>query len=222
MVAEPTSPARPTRADATRNRARVLQAAREVFARDGYDATLHDIARHAEVGVGTVYRHFRNRDEILDELFDESMARLERVGEEALSCADPWDGLVQFIERSAEMMRGDRGLWTLAIGGRSKARHLERGRLHYWRTVPELLTRAKTEGTLRDDLATEDLSVISVMIGTSAMFTGPQSPEAWRRYLTIVLDGLRAARSGPTRLPVAELSFEQLNRAMSDWYPETH
>src|SRR5580658_3011854 len=94
---------RPLRRDAQLNRAKILQAAREVFAQQGFDATLHHIAQHAGLGVGTVYRHFRNRDDILDALFDESIERLRRVGHESLACEDPWDGLMHFLESTVEM-----------------------------------------------------------------------------------------------------------------------
>ena len=206
------------RRDAERNRERILQAAREVFARRGLDATLHQIAEHAELGVGTIYRHFRNRDEILDELFDESLEQLERVGRDALACADPWDGLVQFLERSVEMMRNDRGLWALAIGGSSKTRHLAKGRTQFWRVIPQLLERAQAAGALRADVQPEDVAVITVMVGASAQFTGGQSSEAWRRYLALVLEGVRAERLDAP-LPTKALSSSELDAAMSAWYP---
>jgi len=211
-------PGRRLRRDAEINRLRILQAAREVFARQGLDATLHHIAEQAHLGVGTVYRHFRNRDHILDELFGESIERLRRVGSDALACEDPWEGLVRFMEQSVEMMTTDRGLWTLAIGGSSKAKNLAMGRENFWHVVPELLARAQKSGQLRADFRPEDMSVVSIMIGTSATFTGHESPEAWRRYLTFFLDGLRSDRA-LTPLPVNELTAVQLDRAMSEWFP---
>jgi AcrR family transcriptional regulator len=212
-------PGRRLRRDAELNRTKILQAAREVFARQGLDATLHHIAQHAGLGVGTVYRHFRNRDHILDDLFAESIEELRRVGRDALACEDPWQGLVQFIERSVQMMMTDRGLWTLAIGGASKSQNLAKGRENFWHVVPQLLRRAQASGQLRADFRPEDMCVISMMMGTSAQFTSHQSPEAWRRYLTFLLDGLRGDRA-LSPLPVPELTESQLDRAMDAWYPE--
>jgi AcrR family transcriptional regulator len=214
-------PGKRRRRDAEINRVRILHAAREVFARQGLDATLHHIAQHAHLGVGTVYRHFRNRDHILDELFEDSIKRLRLVGSEALACEDPWEGLVSFMEQSVEMMTTDRGLWTLAIGGSSKAKNLAMGRENFWHVVPELLARAQKSGQLRADFRPEDMSVVSIMIGASATFTGRESPEAWRRYLTFYLDGLRGD-GALSPLPVDELTPAQLDRAMSEWFPSRH
>lgn len=149
------------------------------------------------------------------------MERLREIGRSALACEDAWQGLVQFMENCVEMMTTDRGLWTLAIGGVSKSRNLELGRENYWQVVPQLLAHAQASGQLRPDLRPEDMSVFSMMLGTASIFTGHESPEAWRRYMTLLLDGMRA--DGPvTPLPVPELSSDELDRAMSAWYPTRH
>ena len=99
-MASPSSPAseRPLRRDAERNRLRILQAAREVFADRGLDASLDQIAAHAGVGVGTVYRRFADKDALIDALFEERIDEVTAAGQRALSASDPWEGLVGFLQ----------------------------------------------------------------------------------------------------------------------------
>src|SRR3954468_1623406 len=94
---------RPLRADAARNRARLLAAAQEWFAARGLDATMDEVARRAGVGVGTAYRRFRNRDDLIAALFEERLDELMTYLDEALEDHDPWRGLSGFLEHSMEM-----------------------------------------------------------------------------------------------------------------------
>src|SRR4051795_1323512 len=105
------SRASPTmRRDAEANRERLLAAAGELFAERGLDVTLNDIAHHAGLGVGTAYRRFANKEEVIDALFEERLQAVAGVANEALDDPDPWQGLVSFLERSLDMQFGDRGL----------------------------------------------------------------------------------------------------------------
>src|SRR6187551_3752942 len=101
---------RPLRADAERNRRRILVAAAEVFAKRGLDAGLDEIARHAGVGTGTVYRRFPDKALLIDALFESRIDSLLEVARTALARPDAWDGLVHFLEKSIEMQQADRGL----------------------------------------------------------------------------------------------------------------
>src|SRR3954466_1605757 len=103
-------PGRPLRKDAERNRQRLLAAARELFAECGLDVTLNDIAHHAGVGIGTAYRRFANKGEVIDALFEEGLQNLAAVAHDALEDPDAWQGLVMFLERSLHLQFGDRGL----------------------------------------------------------------------------------------------------------------
>src|ERR1700712_2664296 len=105
-----TSETRPLRKDAERNRERLLAAARELFAQRGLGVTLNDIAHHAGVGVGTAYRRFANKEEIIDALFEEALADIAAAANEALVNPDAWAGLEAFLERSLHLQFGDRGL----------------------------------------------------------------------------------------------------------------
>ncbi len=103
-------PARPLRRDAARNRQRVLQAASEVFTERGLDVSLDEVARHAGVGVGTVYRRFRTKEDLVEALFVDRIEGVATAAERALQATDPWSGLVSFMEEAAGMLAGDIGL----------------------------------------------------------------------------------------------------------------
>src|SRR3954453_16758416 len=98
------------RKDAALNRERLLAAARELFAERGLTVTLNDIAHHAGVGVGTAYRRFANKGEVIDALFEDRLRAVAEVAHDALGDPDPWRGLVSFLERAMDMQFGDRGL----------------------------------------------------------------------------------------------------------------
>jgi AcrR family transcriptional regulator len=104
---------RPLRKDAERNRLRILEAAGELFAERGLGVTLDDIARHAGVGVGTVYRRFADKELLIDALFEQRMELMCSIAAEALELQDPWDGFVYFFEQGSELQARDRGLKEL-------------------------------------------------------------------------------------------------------------
>src|SRR3954467_11819009 len=101
---------RPLRADAARNRARLIAAARELFAERGLNVTMDEIARHAGVGVGTAYRRFASREELIEALFDDRFEQIIANAERALEDPDAWHGLITFVESQIEMQAADRGL----------------------------------------------------------------------------------------------------------------
>src|ERR1700722_10791304 len=106
----PEASTRSLRKDAALNRERLLAAASELFAEHGLEITLNDIAHHAGVGVGTAYRRFANKEEVIDALFEQRLQDVATVATEALEHPDAWAGLVMFLERASEMQFGDRGL----------------------------------------------------------------------------------------------------------------
>ena len=104
---------RPLRRDAERNRQRILDAAQELFTERGLGVTLNDIAHHAEVGVGTVYRRFPDKQQLIDALFDERIGEIVTLAEEGLADPDPWQGLTGFLERGLDLQACNRGLKEL-------------------------------------------------------------------------------------------------------------
>src|ERR687886_1643260 len=117
------STTRPLRADAERNRARILAAAAEVFAERGLDVSLDDIAAHAGVGVGTVYRRFPDKDALIDALFEDKIERAVALVDDALEIEDPWEGLTTFLRGMCRMQAEDSGFKdALLLGDRGRER----------------------------------------------------------------------------------------------------
>jgi AcrR family transcriptional regulator len=210
---------RPLRRDAARNRERILAAAGEVFATRGLDVTLDDIADHAGVGVGTVYRRFHDKEQLIDALFDDRMDAVVRVAEKALAADDPWLGLEAFFVDIFELQAADRGLRELAFAGTRGRELVTRARTRLEPLVEELVARGQASGQLRADIRTDDVPIIQKMLAQVIDIAGGVSPELWRRYLTIVLDGLCTRRDGPTPLPVPALEHGQLEICMHSWRP---
>jgi AcrR family transcriptional regulator len=217
---------RPLRADAERNRRRILAAAAEVFAKRGLDAGLDEIARHAGVGTGTVYRRFPDKAMLIEALFDSRFDDLIELAETALAMPDAWDGLVHFLERSVEMQQADRGLKELLFGegcpgrtGIGGARFAKLDSLVP--TILAIVDRAKAAGQLRPDVSATDLAVIQFMLHGVGTFSAGVEPELWRRQLAIMLDGLRADRPAVTPLPLLPLSLEQLEAICMPGPPAT-
>jgi AcrR family transcriptional regulator len=207
---------RPLRADAERNRRRILVAAAEVFAKQGLDAGLDVIARHAGVGTGTVYRRFPDKSVLIDALFESRIDQLIDIAEKALARPDPWTGLVQYLESAIEMQQADRGLKELLFGEGCPAGSAAAGsRLAVKRDrlvpmIARIVDRAKAAGQLRPDVSVTDQAVAQFMLDGVGIFTASIEPDLWRRQLAILLDGLRSHRADLTPLPSAPLSYEQL------------
>jgi AcrR family transcriptional regulator len=208
----PPASERPLRRDAERNRLRILQAAREVFAGRGLDASLDQIAAHAGVGVGTVYRRFPDKDALIDALFEARIGEVAAAGQRALLASDPWEGLVGFLQRANALQARDRGLMQALL-----SRGAERTECAREKIVPiatELVARAQQAGSLRADLDVFDLPLIDVMVSAIADMTREVSPELWQRALTIIIDGLATTRQTPTPLPGKPLERAQLAAAV--------
>ena len=198
---EPTDAPRPLRADAERNRRRLVAAAREVFATRGVDVTLDDVAHHAGVGVGTAYRRFANKDELIEAVFEEQVQRIVDVGNEALGMADSWDGVVHFLVTAGGEMAGDRGLQEVFLRRSHSEDRLAQARDRLMPVTHAIIERARRDGHLRADIEGTDFPVFQHMLGAVTTLSRDVRPELWRRYLTILLDGLRPARAGVSPLP---------------------
>ena len=190
------------RRDAERNRQRILAAAREVFTERGLDASLDEIARHAGVGVGTVYRRFADKEELVDALFAERVEEIAAIAERALDDPDPWRALITFLHEWANVMARDVGLRQMLMfasygGGARFCLARER----FAPLSHALVSRAQAAGALRADFAPTDVPLISLMLSAAAEYAQDVRPEIWQRYLTMFIDGIRA-RDDSTPLPV--------------------
>jgi AcrR family transcriptional regulator len=210
---------RPLRADAKRNRARILAAAGELFADRGVDASLEEVAARAEVGIGTLYRHFGDRDGLIDALFEERIEETAAVAERALEIEDPWEGFEFFLREASARQVADRGLRDAVLspgrGGDRAAR--ARGRIAP--LAARILERARADGRLREDLEAFDIPMLQQMLGAVADLTRQVEPELWQRFLGILLDGLRASREAPTPLACEALDADRYASAMARRQP---
>ena len=179
---------RPLRADARRNRAAVVKAARAAFARDGRDAQMDDIARRAKVGVGTVYRHFPTKEALLAALADDRFEQMAGFAIEALEVEDPWEAFAGFVRRCAELQAADLALSQVLQDQPALMCGAAAGRQDLTDAAGELVRRAQDAGVLRRDFRPPDLAMVTCWGGRSA---GPGT-RGWERMLALVLDGLRA------------------------------
>jgi AcrR family transcriptional regulator len=206
---------RPLRRDAERNRQRILAAAADLFTERGLDATLDDVARAAGVGIGTVYRRFPDKETLVSELFRDRIDTLVTVAEQACAVPDPWQGFVTYLEFVAAAMAGDLGLRQLMMFGTYDRDQVCYARDRMRPVISRLVERAQASGDLRPDFSATDVKMIAYMLASIAEYAASTTPEIWRRYLTMLIDGLRPARTGATELPVPAPSVTDLARLMT-------
>jgi AcrR family transcriptional regulator len=206
---------RPLRADAERNRRRILAAARQLFAARGLGVSLDEIAAEAGVGVGTVYRRFPDRDLLIDALFEERIDEIAQAARDALEHDDPWEGFAWFLHEAAGLQAPDRGLREALFTAGPGRQRVDRARSKIAPEVTKLVARAKEAGRLRSDLAVYDVALVQIMIGAIADATRDIAPDAWERFLGIILDGMQESRSGPTPLAGEPLDQERFSAAMA-------
>jgi AcrR family transcriptional regulator len=192
------APERLQRADARRNREAVIEAAKKLFADEGLEAQIPDIAKAAKVGVGTVYRHFPAKEDLIVALADDRFERLAERAREALEENDPWEGFRGFIRFSAELQADDRGLCEV-MGSRPDIMGAAAEAVGLDQLCREMVRRAQEAGELRPDLDWEDVPMIACGLGRIVTANAGPAAGRWERLLGIVLDGLRAP--GTEKLP---------------------
>lgn len=207
----------PLRRDARRNRESLIAAARAVYAEQGVDAPLDDIARRAGVGNATLYRHFPTRGALVEAVFRDTLAGTRRAGEEARRSEDPWEGLTSYLELVFEGLAADRGANDLMTTGVEGAPSLEELRAHNRETVGILVRRAQERGTVRPDVTAEDLLFALAALGRAVPASAAVVPGSWRRFLALLLDGLRVEAARP--LPAPPISFGQLEEVLRELGP---
>jgi AcrR family transcriptional regulator len=195
-----TDPCRGQRADARRNRERVLLAARKLFAAQGLEAQMERIAHDAGVGVGTVYRHFPNKEDLLEALIEDRFERLAARGREALEVPDPWLSFCEFMTYSAAVMAEDRALsdamsqWSERMQEAADASGING-------IAAELISRAQDSGDLRPEIETSDVPMVICGLGRAAHVEITGMPFSWERFLALILDGMRAPGGSPLPPP---------------------
>nr|WP_179756053.1 TetR/AcrR family transcriptional regulator [Kineococcus aurantiacus] len=192
-----------------------MESAREVFATRGLAATLDDVAHHAGLGVGTVYRRFADKDALVEALFEDRVRALVGLAETASTAPDPWQGLVDYLEAASSRMASDRGLRDAVLSSRHGQAGVTLARAELGPRVDRLVARCREAGVLRPDVTGTDVATLAYAVQAAAEIGGTASPEHWRRTLGILLDGLRPARASHHPLPGAPLSGEELHEALT-------
>ncbi len=189
---------KPLRADAERNRARILEAAHEVFGERGMRATLDDVAARAGVGVGTVYRRFPDLEALVRALYEDRVEELIAIVDRGEQNPDPWEGLVGLLREGAEFHGRNKVVRELTFSPPGERDWVDRTRGIIRPKVAKLLAAAQEQGKLRKDMATLDLPQIHMMLAEVMEVTAAVSPDSWERLLTYVIDGLMVSRDEPT------------------------
>ncbi|HEY7019287.1 MAG TPA: helix-turn-helix domain-containing protein [Gaiellaceae bacterium] len=206
MAATPTT----ARRDARRNRERLVSSARELFASAGVEVPAREIAREAGVGVGTLYRHFPEREDLVDAVLEDAFEELIAAAEVGLADPDSWSGFTGFLEAALLLHSRNRALKDVIENrnhGRTRAEAMRR-RLRP--LIAELVERAQADGALRQDFAPQDIALLFWASDRVIELAGDVAPEVWRRQLGFVFDGLRSGAASP--LPQPPLTDAQLRR----------
>jgi len=200
------------RRDARESRARLIAAARDEFAARGVEASLEKVARDAGVAIGTLYRHFPTR---LDLLLAALAPRLEEFvagADRALAMDDPWEAFVAYLDNLFAVQAGDRGFndfLSRRFPGNAETEHIHDV---LCQQIEDVLTRAQDTGKARPDITRADIINLIWSNGRIIDATSAKAPTAWRRQLALMLDAYRAERAHP--LPEPPMTDDQLYDAM--------
>jgi AcrR family transcriptional regulator len=199
---------KPLRSDARRNRERLVASAREIFAREGVEASVEEITHHAGLGMGTLYRHFPTKEELIDAVLEDSFAELIDLAERCSAETDAWLGFTAFLEQAIAQHAANRGLKDMLATSERGRERADAMRARIRPPLRRLITRAQEQGDLRPDFTAEDLPLVFSTANRVIEMTASVAPDHWRRFLGLMLDGLRAGAATP--LPQPPLTRAQL------------
>lgn len=203
---------RPRRRDAQERHDRLIAAARREFAARGVDASLERIARDADVAIGTLYRHFPTRMDLLLAALEPRLREFTKGSEKALEIDDPWEGFVYYLENLFRVQAGDRGFNDFLSRRFPGSADTERIHDQMCRQIEDVLTRAQKAGEARPDITQADIVNLIWSNGRMIDATSTTAPNAWRRHLYLMLDAYRAQRAHP--IPEPPMTEQQLYDAM--------
>lgn len=180
---------RTLRADARRNRERIMSAGRELFAREGPQVQMDEIAAHAGVGIGTVYRHFPTKEALLTAMVRERFQEFAEIARRAEELPDPREALQNVIRGSAEAVEGDAGFQLAMMGSNDlEWEGIEKEKAALAEIVGRIISRAAAAGATREDFCFDDFAMMMCGI-TSTMYYRPGNAN-WRRHMELILDGV--------------------------------
>jgi AcrR family transcriptional regulator len=204
------------RADAQRNLERILEAARAVFARDGLEASVADVAERAGVGTATIFRRFPTKDDLVSAVIEYDLETFGARAHEALQSADPGEAIGEFMSSVIQSFIEDRCLCE-AMGSelfnRPRIQELVGGMTE---SIDSLVQRAQAAGAIRDDIVAADIGFLVNAVAQAGLRLEPSAPGAWRRYAEIVFAGLRPEGARPlTHKPPTPQQFHEAKTAES-------
>lgn len=202
----------PRRRDAVERHDRLITAARQEFAARGVNASLEGIARDAGVAIGTLYRHFPTRLDLLMAAFEPLIQEFLDGAKKSLDIQDPWEGFVSYLENLFRVQAGDRGFNDFL--SRRFPGKAETERIHdlMCSQIESVLARAQEAGQARSDIALADIVNLIWSNGRMMDATSTTAPNEWRRHLYLMLDAYRAERAHP--IPEPPMTEDQLYDAM--------
>jgi AcrR family transcriptional regulator len=196
------STGRPLRQDAARNRERLVLAAREVFRHKGLDASLEEIAREAGVAIGTLYNRFPTRGELVDAALGPLALQAVEQAERAADAEDPWQGFVTLIQDTCTLFADDRGYADVYRSRVADTPVITAAQERLGVLKATVMGRAKRAGVIRADLEGTDLTLITWAVVGIIDATRTSAPDAWRRHLALLLDGLHPEAAHPLPAPI--------------------
>ncbi|MFJ4651999.1 TetR/AcrR family transcriptional regulator [Nocardia sp. NPDC088792] len=211
-------PPRRLRADAARNQQRIIAAARELFADRGLEVTLDDVAEKAGVGVGTVYRRFANKQELISEVFDQMVTELAQAVDTALHHSDPWEGLVGLFEYSCRHMAVNRGFGEVILELHDTMDRFACMKERIRPGMQAVITRAHQAGVLQPDVEAGDFFALVNMVDGVAGFARTVNPDVWRRYSTLLLNAIRGDDVARMPLSPAPMTDDEVELAKEAAY----
>ncbi|MFI1460853.1 TetR/AcrR family transcriptional regulator [Nocardia carnea] len=197
----------PQRSDARDNRERILDAARALFATEGLNVPMREIARLAEVGPATLYRHFPTKESLATEAFTDQMRTCHTIADEGLADPDPWRGFCRVIERTFELNAHSRGFTEAFMSTFPNALDFAASREYALTSITELARRAKETGHLRPDFVLDDLMLM--LMAHRGIQPGSQAARtaASRRFAAFVIEAFRARPESAPLPPVPRLTL---------------
>jgi AcrR family transcriptional regulator len=208
QIAEPA-----LRADALRNRRRILDAAAEAFSEGGLDVGVAEIARRAGVGPGTLFRRFPCKEDLIFAIIEERTLELIDAGREALEEDDPAVALRHFMFAGVELHVRDRGFFDAAVSRINKEERLRELRDEIVAIAGELMRRGQAAGAVRDDVEPVDLPLLMCAAASATAPIHGALPDLWRRYAGLILDGLKP--DGGSSLEQTAPTVADLDAALS-------
>ena len=206
---------RPLRADAERNRLRIVDAAKTLFAERGVDVAVEDIAAAAGVGIGTFYRRFPDRESLVEAVFESKLEHVIDAARDALEIEDPWEAFRTYVLTVARMHARDRGLKDVLLCSDRGRERVAGFRERIQPLAAQLLERAKAAGALREDVSAYDIPMIHQAVSAIANLTRDVSPDYFERTLTLLIDGLASERASTTAMPAPPLDTDEFTTIMN-------